>query len=86
MKREDIDLAVENDMLIIRGHRHEEKEFKGEDFRRSERAVGGFYRAIHLPDGVDGDAINATYTDAVLEGMVPLPAVPEPKKHEVDVQ
>ena len=86
MKREDIEVAVEDNMLVVKGHRHEEKEINEGDYRRTERATGDFYRAVSLPEGVDGDAIEATYTDGVLEVTVPVPAAPEPKKLKVAVK
>ncbi len=86
LKREDIDVVVENDMLIIRGHRQEEKEIDEKYYRQSERMTGDFYRSIKLPEGVDADSIEATYTDGVLEVTIPLPATPEPKKLKVEVK
>ena len=86
MKREDIDVAVEDDVLVLQGHRHEEKEIKEEDYRRSERATGVFCRAIKLPEGVYADSIEATYTDGVLEVTIPFPATPEPKRLKVEVK
>ncbi len=86
MKREDIEVAVEGDMLVIRGHRKEEKEVKEEDYYCSERAVGEFYRSLSLPQGVDADAIQATYQNGVLEVKMPRPATPETKKMKVPVK
>jgi HSP20 family protein len=86
MKREDIEVAVEGDMLAIRGHRKEEKEVKEENYYRAERATGEFYRAFTLPEGVDPDAVEATYTDGVLEIRLPRPVKPEAKKLKVDVK
>lgn len=86
MKREDIDVSVEGDMLVVRGHREEEKETKEEDYHRSERATGTFMRSIRLPEGTNSDAIQATYKEGVLEVSVPQPATPEPKELKVAVK
>jgi HSP20 family protein len=86
MKREDIEVAVEGDALIIRGHRKEEKETKEEDYYCSERAVGEFYRSFNLPEGVNASAIQATYQNGVLEVKMPRPATPETKKTKVQVK
>ena len=59
---------------------------RSERVRRSERSIGEFYRAVHLPEGVDRDVIKATYADGVLEVTVPIPAIAEPKKHKVEVK
>jgi HSP20 family protein len=45
MKREDIDVVIEGDMLVIHGHREEEKETKEENYYCAERASGEFSRA-----------------------------------------
>jgi HSP20 family protein len=85
MKREDLEVAVEQDMLVIHGHREEEKEVRREDCTYSERATGEFSRAISLPEGVLEDDIKAMYTDGVLEVVVPLPAEPAPKSKKIAV-
>jgi HSP20 family protein len=71
MKREDIEVTVEQDMLVVRGTRHEEKEVKEEKYYCSERAFGEFSRALALPEGVDADDITAKYEDGVLEVTMP---------------
>jgi HSP20 family protein len=80
IKKEDIDVSVEGDMLMIRGHREEEKEIKEKDYYRSERSMGEFARSITLPEGVDRDSLKATYKDGVLEIEMARPSAPEPKK------
>jgi HSP20 family protein len=86
MKREDIEVGVEGDMLVIRGHRAEEKEIKEENYYCAERATGEFYRSFTLPEGVDADTIQATYENGVLEVKVPLPVAQEAKKLKVEVK
>ena len=86
MKREDIDVAIEGDMLVVSGHRTEEKETREEDYYCAERSSGSFRRAIRLPEGASTDAIEATYKDGVLEVQIPRPAPSEPKKLRVDVK
>ncbi|HLF03981.1 MAG TPA: Hsp20/alpha crystallin family protein [Dehalococcoidia bacterium] len=86
MKREDIEVGVEGDMLVIRGRRAEEKEIKEENYYCAERASGEFYRAFTLPEGVDAGTIQATYEDGVLEVKMPRPAAAEPKKLKVEVK
>jgi len=73
-------------MLAIRGHRKEEKEVKEENYYCSERASGEFYRAFTLPEGMDPDAIQATYEDGVLEIKMPRPVPSVSKKLKVAVK
>jgi HSP20 family protein len=86
IKREDVDVAIEGDMLVVSGQRTEEKETKEEDYYCAERSSGSFRRAVRLPEGAKSEEIEATYKDGVLEVRVPRPAAPEPKKLKVDVK
>jgi HSP20 family molecular chaperone IbpA len=86
MKREDIDVAVEGDMLVVRGQRQEDKEIKEENYYCAERAPGAFYRSIRIPEGTSPDAIEAAYKDGVLEVRLPRPVTAEPKKLKVSIK
>ena len=86
LKREDIDIAIGGDMLVVSGHRSEEKETKEEDYYCAERSYGSFRRAIRLPEGANTDTIEATYKDGVLEMQIPRPTPPEPKRLRVEVK
>ncbi len=55
VKREDIDVSIQDNMLVIKGSRKEEKEVKEEDYYRVERMSGKFSRAISLPEGVKAE-------------------------------
>jgi HSP20 family protein len=86
VRREEIEVAMEGDMLVIRGRREEEKEVKEEGYYFCERASGEFQRSIGLPEGANTEAIEATYQDGVLEVTVPRPAPPETKKITITVK
>lgn len=86
MKRDDIDVSVQDDTLILRGHREEEKQIDGDNYYGSERATGRFYRAIALPDGVGPDEIEALYQDGVLEITFPKGEAQESRKVQIEVK
>jgi HSP20 family protein len=86
MKREDIQVAVEGDLLTIKGRREEAKEVKEEDYYCSERSTGEFSRTMRLPEGASTEAVDARYEDGVLEVTVPRPAAPESKSKTVTVK
>lgn len=65
-----IDVLFEGQTLTLRGRR--ELESAGRRYLKVERPSGSFSRSILLPDGVEGERINATYNDGVLS--VELPA------------
>ena len=84
MKREDIDVTVENHTLTIRGERKLDNEIKQENFHRVERAYGSFVRTFSLPPTVDSGRIGAEYKNGVL--TVKLPMREEAKPRQIDVQ
>lgn len=86
MKREDIEVNVENDMLTIKGEKREEKEIKGNDVVQSERYYGSFYRSFGLPVSVDAAKVNAVYRDGVLEVNLPKKEGAKPKQIKVEVK
>jgi HSP20 family protein len=86
LDRDNIDVEVENDSLIIRGERRSENEDNQEGYYRSERSYGSFYRAIPLPDGVDANACNATFKDGVLEVTLPKPPESKSKGKRIEVK
>lgn len=73
MDVEDIDVALDGDVLTIRGEKSEEKEISEEDRYVHERTYGSFQRRITLPEGVDPDKMNATYEKGVLVVRVEIP-------------
>jgi HSP20 family protein len=85
MKKEDVKLEVADGYLAISGARKREAEEKKDEYFRSEREYGTFYRAVPLPEGVKFEDIKATFTDGVLEVSVPLPAKPEAKVRKVEI-
>jgi HSP20 family protein len=86
VKKEDIDVELEQGDLVIRGQRRSEQEVRDENYYRSERSFGSFYRRLPLPEGVKPNQINASFNDGVLEIHIPKPAEqqqPERKKISV---
>lgn len=82
----EVEIAVEDGMLLVRGERRFEDEERGEDYLRREVARGTFERAISLPEGVKPDDITATYRDGILEVVVPkAAALPERRTVPVKV-
>lgn len=80
MKKDEIEVNVENNVLTIRGERRFEAEVKKETYHRIERAYGKFTRSFTLPSRVQADAIKATYKDGILEVLIPKAEESKPKK------
>jgi HSP20 family protein len=87
VKRWDFEISVEGNTLHIEGHRDEEleKETKEAEYY-SERPLGRFSRAVELPEGVDPNAIEASYQDGVLELKIPHSAVEPRRPVKVPIQ
>ena len=83
MRREDIDVSVEDNTLTIRGERKLDHEIKQENFHRIERAYGGFVRSFSLPHTVDASKIGAEYKNGVL--MVKLPVREDGKPRTINI-
>jgi Molecular chaperone (small heat shock protein) len=86
VNKEDIDISVLNDTLVIKGEKKQEKEVKEKGSIRSERFYGSFQRAITLPGGVDTGKVTAAYKNGVLELTLPKKEDAKPKQIKVDVK
>ena len=67
MKRDDINVRVESDEVIVQGERRHEQTSDQGGYYRSERSYGNFYRTIPLPEGTNAESASATFRDGVLE-------------------
>jgi HSP20 family protein len=86
MKKEDVTVEVTDGQLTLSGERKRETEEKKDNFYRSEREYGSFYRTVPLPEGVKLDDVKASFADGVLEVSVPLPAKPKANVTKVKVE
>jgi len=86
VKREDVEVNVEDDVLTIRGQRRQEHRETEGGYRRTERSYGTFFRQIPLPDGVDPSRVEAAYNDGVLEVVVPAPRSEAQRRRRIDIR
>ena len=80
MTEADVNIELEDNVLTVSGERRAEHEEKREGFYRVERAFGTFSRALTLPKGIDPEAVNASFSNGVLEVRVPKPEQRKPRK------
>ncbi len=85
MKREDISVTFENNVLTLKGERKSEHVTKQERFQRAERHYGSFSRSFTLPATVDATRIAASYKDGVLTITLPRREESKPKQISVNV-
>src|ERR1041385_3166851 len=71
MKKEDIDISLEGEVLTLSGERKEEEVFDKAETYRSERFLGKFQRTLTLPMSVDASKVQASYKDGILTVTLP---------------
>ena len=81
----DVSIELEDNVLTVSGERGSESDESKEGYRRVERAHGSFSRSLTLPEGVDGDAIQASFDRGVLEVLIPKPEERKPRKVAISV-
>lgn len=86
LKKEELEVSVENNQLIIKGEKKKDSEVKEPNSYRTERFYGRFYRMIPLPVHVDTTKISAAYQDGVLELTLPKKEEAKPKQIKIDIK
>ena len=71
VRKEDIDVTIDGNVVSIRAEVRREKEEKGETMLRSERYYGAMARTFTLASEVDEKSATAKYADGVLELVLP---------------
>jgi HSP20 family protein len=84
VRREDVNIELDDGTLVITGERNEERE-EGDEQRgyHSERSYGRFYRAITLPEGAEAEACKAQMKEGVLEVRIPMKEKPQRRRIQV---
>ncbi len=80
LSKEEIDVSVEGQRLIVTGTKRYESERKDGSMRITERAFGAFQRVIPLPEKVTADGAQAAYKRGVLTLRLPKQKTPQAKK------
>lgn len=83
MKRDDIDIEVVGNYLVIRGEKRYDKERKHGRYQVVERAYGEFERILPLPADVDASQAKAKYKRGVLKVELPKTSATQRKRVSV---
>ena len=75
---DDVNVSVTDNVLTVRGEKHQEAETDGKNFHRVERRYGSFQRRFTLPRHAETDAIKAEFKDGVLTLGIPKAEVAKP--------
>ncbi len=85
LSESDVTIEVDDNVLTVSGERKSSNEDRKAGYYRVERSYGSFRRSLTLPEGVDAEAITATFDKGVLEVSVPKPAHTAPRKVQITV-
>ena len=83
MKKEDIKISLQNNILTLSGERKKEKEKKQEQAHTIKRSYGSIYRFCMLPTEVQEDKIEANFKNGILNVIIPKAEVVEAKTIEI---
>ena len=71
VEKEDIDIKVEDNTLILSAIRHYKNELTRDNYYLCESSFGKFERVFSLPKNIDSENITASSQDGVLEVVIP---------------
>lgn len=80
VKPEDVEISISDNLLTIKGERKVDSEVKRENFYSSEICYGSFERSLTVPEGIRTEDIKATYSNGILEVVLPKAATRVPAK------
>jgi HSP20 family protein len=80
LSEEDVNIEVEDRVLTVSGERKSAHEATKDGYHRVERAFGTFSRSLTLPEGINAEAVEASFDRGVLEIRIPKPEQPKPRK------
>ena len=82
----DIDIALSDHALVVRGLREERDEEKKEDYHRVERSFGAFERRVTLPCDVDSDKATADLEKGVLTITLPKSQHAKDSERKIEIK
>jgi HSP20 family protein len=85
LKKDEIDLSLQDGVLTISGERKNETETKEGETHRSERFLGRFQRSIELPVEVNPEGVSASYQNGVLTVTLAKAEEAKPKQITINV-
>lgn len=84
VRKEDVNITLENGTLTISGERKVEEEKRDENVHFAERVYGHFSRSFTVQETLNTDKIEAKFKDGVLTIHLPKVEQAKPKKIEIN--
>lgn len=83
--KNDVDVSIEDNMLVIRGDKKVEAESDEHQNHRKECTYGYFERSFSLPKQVDTNKVQASFSNGVLTLNIPKAEEAKPKQIQVQI-
>jgi HSP20 family protein len=83
IRKKDMDIRLDGDVLTIKAEKKEEKEVKEDDYHAHERRFGQYVRYMTLPVRVDPEKVTASLKKGLLEIRLPRAENPGAKQIEI---
>jgi HSP20 family protein len=84
--KQSIEFNVTDHTLTIKGEKKREEKIESENYYRSERSFGSFFRSLELPEDVDVNKVKAFCSNGVIEMRLPIAATAKSKTFKVEVE
>lgn len=86
VKKEDVQVLLEDKMITIKGERKQQKDEKIEKYHRVESFSGTFERRFSLPDNVKVDEVRCESKDGILTVHIPKRAPTKSAPRQISIQ
>jgi HSP20 family protein len=86
VKKEDVQVTLDDGVITLKGERRQEKEVKEEKFHQVETVYGSFERRFGLPEDANADAVRCDYKDGILSIHIPKTEVKKATPKHITVQ
>ncbi len=86
MEKENINVEVRNNTLLVSGERKEDTQEENANYYRQERSFGYFTQRLPLPEDADSSEISVTYKNGVLKIAVPKLAKTKFQKEAIKIK
>jgi HSP20 family protein len=85
VEEKDLDISIDNNHLVIKGHREKNYEVHNATEHRVERNYGSVQRSIRLPPNADQSSCNANFENGVLTVTLVKLAPPSASSNKIQV-
>ena len=86
LTKDEIEVSVQDNNLVLKGEKKKDTEISEDNYFKSERFYGSFFRTIPLPSAVDSGKVEAAYQDGVLTLTLPKKEESKPKQITIDIK